>query len=362
MSGIRGWCPGALRPMESGDGLVVRIRPRGGRLTRAQAETIADAAEAWGNGTIELTGRANLQLRGVTQATHAPLLDALSQADLLDPDPATEQLRNIVVTPFATPATDRLAADVARALTDSRLPLPAKFGIAIDDAQPVLTDAPADIRVEGDLIRADGMPLAAPLRGPDDVVAMARWFLDQGGAPGGRGRMAALIAAGIRPAADTPARPPVARPAPGATPAGMLAGFEFGQIPPETLRRLSRLAPLRMTPWRMIMVCAARSLPPMPGLILRPDDPLLRTHACPGAPACASAHAPVRQLARDLAPLMPQGAVLHVSGCAKGCACPRPADLTLTATPQGFDVIRHGRASDPAGLRGLHPDQLTKVP
>ena len=25
---IQGWCPGALRPMMSGDGLVVRVRPR----------------------------------------------------------------------------------------------------------------------------------------------------------------------------------------------------------------------------------------------------------------------------------------------------------------------------------------------
>ena len=29
---IKGWCPGALRPMQSGDGLVVRVRPFGGRL------------------------------------------------------------------------------------------------------------------------------------------------------------------------------------------------------------------------------------------------------------------------------------------------------------------------------------------
>ena len=32
---IKGWCPGALRPMQSGDGLVVRIRPPTGRLTRS---------------------------------------------------------------------------------------------------------------------------------------------------------------------------------------------------------------------------------------------------------------------------------------------------------------------------------------
>ncbi len=69
---IRGWCPGALQPMESGDGWVVRIRPPGGRPGRAQAQAIADAAQTHGNGVIELTGRANLQLRGVTPATHAP--------------------------------------------------------------------------------------------------------------------------------------------------------------------------------------------------------------------------------------------------------------------------------------------------
>ena len=33
----KGWCPGALRPMESGDGLIARIRPRGGRLSAAAA-------------------------------------------------------------------------------------------------------------------------------------------------------------------------------------------------------------------------------------------------------------------------------------------------------------------------------------
>ena len=29
---VQGWCPGALRPMMSGDGLVVRVRPQAGRL------------------------------------------------------------------------------------------------------------------------------------------------------------------------------------------------------------------------------------------------------------------------------------------------------------------------------------------
>ncbi|MFD1807161.1 hypothetical protein ACFSHQ_00890 [Gemmobacter lanyuensis] len=34
---MQGWCPGALRPMMSGDGLVVRVRPRLGRLRADQA-------------------------------------------------------------------------------------------------------------------------------------------------------------------------------------------------------------------------------------------------------------------------------------------------------------------------------------
>ena len=62
---IKGWCPSALRPMQSGDGFVVRIRPHGGRLSAEQAEGIADLAERHGNGLIDLTGRANLQIRGV---------------------------------------------------------------------------------------------------------------------------------------------------------------------------------------------------------------------------------------------------------------------------------------------------------
>jgi precorrin-3B synthase len=67
MSGgsVKGWCPGALRPMESGDGLVVRLRAHGSRLSAAQAVSIADLALAHGSGLIDLGTRAHIQLRGV---------------------------------------------------------------------------------------------------------------------------------------------------------------------------------------------------------------------------------------------------------------------------------------------------------
>src|SRR5215470_331896 len=80
---IKGWCPSAFRPMLSGDGLVVRIRPRGGRLTAAQACGIADLAERHGNGLIDLTGRANLQIRGVREDCHEPLVVALAELALV---------------------------------------------------------------------------------------------------------------------------------------------------------------------------------------------------------------------------------------------------------------------------------------
>ena len=60
---IKGWCPGALRPMQSGDGLVVRVRPFGGRLDAAQISGLAHLAEHHGNGLIDVTSRANLQIR-----------------------------------------------------------------------------------------------------------------------------------------------------------------------------------------------------------------------------------------------------------------------------------------------------------
>ena len=124
MSGwdIKGWCPGALRPMASGDGLVVRVRPPLGRLTPAQAGAIARAALAHGNGIIDLSARANLQLRGVTETSHAPLIADLRAEGLIDPDIQTESLRNLIVTPFRDAETLALAATLTAALGGRETP------------------------------------------------------------------------------------------------------------------------------------------------------------------------------------------------------------------------------------------------
>ena len=363
---IKGWCPGALRPMQSGDGLVVRIRPPLGRLTPQQAQAIATASETHGNGIIDLSARANLQLRGVTETSHPRLINDLRAEGLIDPDIETESLRNLIVTPFRDAETTVLAAGVTAALT--RMPkLPGKFGFALDTGpRPLLTQASADIRVErstdGHLIlRPDGHPLGQPITDlGQDALAMAHWFVANGGITNSRGRMAAVIARGIIPPGCTlaPAKPPPT-PQPGLHEDGALIALAFGQMRAETLQVLAALGhELRPTPWRMLLIVGATNLPAIPGLITDPADPILRITACTGEPACPQALGDTRQLARDLAAHLVPSQTLHLSGCAKGCAHPSPADLTLTATGKGYDLIRNGTASDTPSLTGLTPQAI----
>ncbi|KII13634.1 precorrin-3B synthase [Phaeobacter sp. S60] len=379
---VYGWCPGALRPMMSGDGLVVRVRAPLGQLSPAQARGLATLSQAHGSGLVDISARANLQLRGIREEAHAALIAGLRDLGLLDEDAGAEARRNITLTPFWQAGDDghQIALDLAAALTEATdLKLPGKFGFAVDcGAAPVLTDTAADIRIErgpdGLLLRADGADTGLPVTAEaaaGEALALARWFLDQGGATEGRGRMHQLMARRAPPAAHAaPARGAtrLAPQRPGATPFGLLVALEFGQMPAHTLAKLAGHGVLRLTPWRMLLVEGIDSLPPLPGLILDATDPRLRVSACTGAPGCPQARAVTRDLARDLAAAVPAGQHLHISGCTKGCAHPRPADLVLTATgADTFDLICNGTAADhplntslsAAALRAT-PDLLTE--
>ena len=131
----------------------------------------------------------------------------------------------------------------------------------------------------------------------------------------------------------------------------------------ETLARLADLGPLRLTPWRMLLIEGAGQALALPGLITDPEDPRLRVSACTGAPGCPQALAATRPLARALALHLATDQRLHISGCAKGCAHPGPAPLTLVATgPDRFNLIRQGRAGDPPDHSDLSPERLTSHP
>ncbi|MFH0300889.1 precorrin-3B synthase [Bradyrhizobium sp. 31Argb] len=375
---IKGWCPGALRPMQSGDGLVVRVRPYGGRLDAAQAAGLADLAECYGNGLIDLTSRANFQIRGVSDQGHLSLLDGLAQLKLLDHDPEAESHRNILVTPFWGIGDDTrsLAAELEQALAGSGLALPTKFGFAVDDGKErVLAGASADIRIErgragGLLVRADGAEFGRSVTRGDAVsvaVALAEWFITSGGTSGRRGRMAAHIMAGARlPDAllgRTEPAPTIAVPRPGLCPLGAMVGVAFGQLPHSALRLIAADAQgLRMTPWRMILAEGARTMPRGADLITEADDPALRVIACSGAPRCREALADTRTLAAALAPHIAADARLHVSGCAKGCAHSGATAITLVATSAGFDLIRDGSPRAAPVMRGLSHGVIIENP
>ena len=375
---VKGWCPDVWQPMQSGDGLVVRIRPRGGRIDAKQAARIAELAERHGNGLIDLTNRANLQIRGLSEDTHPPLIDGLAEFGLLDDDPDTEARRNILVTPFWTTKDETIAIadELEQALAGGPAGLPAKFGFAVDCGnERVLSEASADVRIERDIdgqlmVRADGAALGCVATRNDAAATALRfadWFLLSGGTKAGRGRMAAHLANGAKLPENLcgHARPAPNRdvPVPGLTPHGALFGVAFGQLTSATLNRLARNAKaLRMTPWRMMLAEGMNEIPACEGLITHADDSLLRVVACSGAPRCREAHADTRALASALAPRLPAGVRLHISGCAKGCAQSGPASVTLVGTDNGFDFIRNGSTRDAPVLRGLSGADMVANP
>lgn len=364
---VQGWCPGAHRPMMSGDGLVVRVRPRLARLTAPQALGLCELAQQFGNGTIDLTNRANLQLRGVQEGDHQALLSELSALGLLDAEPGIEVRRNILVSPLYQPGD--LTARLTQELIDrlSELPdLPAKFGFAIDTGPARLLAADsADIRLErsadGLILRADGAETGhavSEAEAIDHLIALATWFAEVS-TPDTR-RMARAVATFGLPA-EWQGRDPGPIGASlqlGACDLGNLYGAAFGQLPANELHALIRdsgASALRVTPWRLILLEGGAAIP-APGFVTDGTDPLMTTDACPGAPFCPQAQAETRDIARTLAPRVP--GTLHVSGCSKGCARMGPADVTLVGQNGRFDLVKQGRAGDEPILRGLDPETL----
>jgi precorrin-3B synthase len=351
--------------MASGDGLIVRVRPVLARLTAPQVLGLCEAAQAHGSGMLDLTSRANLQLRGVRAGAHEALLADLWELGLLDADPAMEGRRNLLVAPLWAPsdATALVAQGLIVRLGD--LPdLPAKVGFAIDcgDA-PVLGSASADIRVErglsgGLILRADGCALGRPVtqeRAVEDVISLAHWFAATRGDAGRMARHTGLAdAEGIEPPA-----PAGALPAPGPSPLGAVLGVAFGQMEAGSLARLvgdSGAAAVRITPERCLVLEGGRETP-VEGFHIAPD-PLLCADACAGAPYCPAATVATRPIARRLAGRV---AGLHVSGCAKGCARAQAAAVTLVGRNGAFDLVRNGAAWDAPVQRGLSEDAVLRM-
>ncbi|MGJ0533393.1 MAG: precorrin-3B synthase [Methylocystis sp.] len=405
MPEIKGWCPGAFAPMPSGDGLLIRAKSVGSRMSAEQAQEIARIAEACGNGLIDLSQRAQLQLRGVSEATLAEAMRRLKAIGMLAPNADAERVTNVIASPLAGLApsafdANAMAATLADALQrDAALrALPPKFLFLLDDGGPLsLAEVDADIRIEAEApgevgVRIAGVCDRAVIVPANDALSVAlrfaRAFVElRDRHANAFKRVRALVealgadalpdAAGLSMRVSNETRAPAPRAHIfGAQRCGAVAfagvGAPFGRWRADELAAVADFArrdgtgELRLTPWRALLmitpheygarriVARARDR----DLITCAEDARLSVIACPGAPECPQAVAETRAHVMDLAPLAQKiggadGVGLHLSGCAKGCARQSASPITLLACAEGFDLIENGGADGAPRLRAL---------
>jgi precorrin-3B synthase len=390
----RGACPGLSAPMMTGDGLLVRLLPIGTIALDAFAALCA-AARQHGNGIIEVTSRGSIQIRGLSAATAPRFAAAIVALGI-----AAEDGIPILINPLAgLNAKDiidagALAAELRRALARRSLAprLSAKVSVAIDGGGVLSLDGvSADVRLRAE--RADGVAAlcvsvggdrqsAAHLgcvAGPDGVEAATR-LLEVLARRGGVVRMRDIVAADGISALRSAVADLIIRDRPersqrrfsdavGIYPLrdGRFAygvGLAFGHADATSLQRLSETAEaagassMRAAPGRVLIIIGLTQQTSSPfaaaaealGFIVRSDDPRRHVVACAGAPICASADIAARALAPQIAaaaaPHLDGSFKIHISGCAKGCAHPAPAALTIVGTSSGCALIANGSTRD----------------
>lgn len=383
----RGACPGLSAPMLTGDGLLARLIPAG-PIPLAAFIGLCEAARLHGNGTMEISARGSLQVRGLTELStplFAGVVAALDidicenvpvLADPLQDDPAALIDANLI------------AAALRRALAGARLSLAPKVSVIVDGGGRLGLDALfTDIRLRavattegprlylalaGDAVSATQLAMIAPDEAVDAVLALLTLIA----ARGAEARAADLLPApaGSRTAKPTaPLRPrseAIGRHALKDAAFALGLGLAFGHAHAGALLRLAEIASrngarwARPAPDRALLLgpltqaaamAAARGAERL-GFIVEAADPRRRIAACPGAPACAHGLIAARTLAAEIAghvPLPGDGIAIHVSGCAKGCAHQKPAPLTIVGTEQGCGIVRNGSAqSTPSAYTG----------
>ncbi|MBB4910955.1 nitrite/sulfite reductase [Actinophytocola algeriensis] len=349
---------------------MARIRVPGGQLSAAAFRVVAGGAAELGDGTVELTSRANLQVRGLADGAETELAARLSGVGLL-PSATHDKVRNIL----ASPLTGRDGAGLAdvRPLVselDAALrgnaglaALPGRFLFALDDGRGDVAWLGADVAA-----RAAAPDVAAILLGGTDsglrapladvillMLACAEAFLTERADEWrlaelddrGRRRVAARLGASV--AEPLPPQPVLAGPLGQVTQAdgrtSLVAGAPLGWLDRDQAAALADTgAPLVVTPWRAVVVADLPDPGPVArrlrsaGLLLDPDAP--RVTACVGRPGCAKALADVRADARPVAGV---DVPVHWSGCGRRCGRPRGEVLDVVADGSGYVMTRGDR-------------------
>src|SRR5436190_9040329 len=122
------------------DSFMLRLRLPGGILSSHQAKGLADIAERFGGGTIDITTRANLQIREIGAAHPLDVLTAVDELGLTSRGAGADTIRNLTGSPLAGIDPQELidTRPLTRALYHYILNhrelygLPRKFNIAFD--------------------------------------------------------------------------------------------------------------------------------------------------------------------------------------------------------------------------------------
>lgn len=376
-------CPGALRVHQAADGGLARIRVPGGALTPPQVRTIA-AVAALGDGGVELTSRANVQVRGLPAGAERELADRLQAAGLL-PSATHERVRNIIGSPSADGRELVDVRSVARELdaalcgTPSLADLPGRFLFAVDDGSGDVSSLGADVGLLAE--RPDSMALvlagvdsgvrSTPRQAASVAVAAAEAFLAEKAAQGCSAWRLAELDGGARRITDrlcamldiVPAEP---RPLPSTRPAthaqvgradrpdgtvSVVAGAPLGRLSPDQLDIITAASDtageLRLTPWRTVVLPGLRrdeagrwtSELGAHGLLVDPSSDGVGVTACTGHPGCAKALADVCEDARRTLRAPASGALpVHWSGCERRCGRPQGRVVEVLATGVGYEV------------------------
>lgn len=355
-------CPGALQVHQAADGALARIRLPGGMLAADQLAALSTVSKDFGSGTLELTARGNVQVRGITDV--AAVGEALAAAGLL-PSTTHERVRNIVASPLSgrsgghrdvRPWVGEL--DEAICAEPKLAELGGRFWFSLDDGRGDVSGLSADAGVHA---LADGCALVLAGRetgiriAEDDVVSSLIELASRFVAIRGKAwRVSELndIRA-LLPAADLSAgfqpvtRPPVGWIAQGDGRVALGAAVPLGVLPARVADYLAAIeAPLVITPWRSVLVCdlreevadvALRVLAPL-GLVFDENSPWLNVSACTGSPGCAHSAADVRADAaqsRNADPTVHR----HFVGCDRACGSPLAGEV-LVATGDGYRLLR----------------------
>jgi precorrin-3B synthase len=359
-------CPGVLEPAAAADGLLARVRLPGGFGSAAALAELAALAADFGDGRIELTSRANVQLRGLSADALPELERRLSAVGLL-PSATHERVRNIIASPLAgldaTAPLSHLVREFDAALcADPRMAeLSGRFLFALDDGRGDVTGLGADVTavitrraatVEGLVVPRDEVATT--------MLRAAHAFLDEradqnsaawrvGELTDGRTRVRARIGAPRPGPTAAGADGPV-----GATrqPDGLFALTIIAPLGRLTAPQLRWLAgqvsgrPARITPWRSIVVpdradaaATVRSAEQL-GLGVGAQSRWHGISACAGRPGCAKALADVQ--ADAAASARPDAPKTHWSGCERRCGRPAGTEVDVIATPTGYQRFMDG--------------------